>query len=181
MFCRFRVANLNKNDTTNVQKDFRFTYSMTWESWYDIQLWATNPFLRTTCTPIAKINTDILNFAEVLVDMMWELDGVWLAAPQIWNPIRMFAITYREKGKDWLECVWDDVFINPTIIKKSKETSIAEEWCLSLPQAFGDVERHKKITVHTLMSLEIHLQKIFHDLTQGLYNMKWTTWTEYSL
>jgi peptide deformylase len=39
------------------------------------------------------------------------------------------------------------VLINPEIIKTSKETVMATEACLSLPNLAGDVERHESITV----------------------------------
>ena len=38
-------------------------------------------------------------------------------------------------------------FINPIIKSKSKETSIYEEGCLSLPETFIEIERPKKCTV----------------------------------
>jgi peptide deformylase len=37
--------------------------------------------------------------------------------------------------------------INPKIIDKSKEMILWEEACLSLPDVFGNVKRHKIVTV----------------------------------
>ena len=39
------------------------------------------------------------------------------------------------------------ILFNPKIIFSSKETTIMEEGCLSIPDQFGDIERPKKIIV----------------------------------
>jgi peptide deformylase len=38
-------------------------------------------------------------------------------------------------------------FINPVIVKKSRETQVLEEGCLSIRYLYGKVRRSKKITV----------------------------------
>jgi len=50
------------------------------------------------------------------------------------------------------------VFINPKIIKKSKETIIREEGCLNFPGLFLEIKRAKKIEVE---SLDENKKKIF--------------------
>lgn len=71
-------------------------------------------------------------------------DGVAIAAPQIGSTMRIFIASpkaYQEGEMGPL------VFINPTIIKSSKKMEIAEEGCLSIRWIYGDVERHKQVTV----------------------------------
>ena len=78
-----------------------------------------------------------------------ELDGVAIAAPQIGVNLRLFIISERAfklSGKSDTEDE-DMVFINPEIIKKSKETDFMEEGCLSARWYYGLVKRSKRATV----------------------------------
>ena len=42
-----------------------------------------DPILRTECTPVEKIDADLLQTLDTMVDMMREQSGVGLAAPQV--------------------------------------------------------------------------------------------------
>lgn len=64
--------------------------------------------------------------------------GVGIAAPQVGVPKRLFLV---EVG-DFFE-----VFINPKIVQKSKETVTVREGCLSFPGMFVDKTRHVSVTV----------------------------------
>jgi peptide deformylase len=83
-----------------------------------------------------------------------EEDGVAIAAPQIGESLRIFVISKRafeidKEGTDEKEGAdyTDMVFINPEIIKHSKETAWMEEGCLSVRWLYGKVRRFKKATV----------------------------------
>ncbi len=80
-----------------------------------------------------KVRTTLLNNNDV-----W----VWLAAPQIWLNKRVF-IAMLDKKKIM-------TFVNPKILKFSVGTDIAQEWCLSLPWVWWDVERSKSVQVEFL-------------------------------
>lgn len=114
---------------------------------YPIQTWMTNPILRQKSISVEKIDSDIVNFADVLTQLMWEYDWVWLAAPQIWKNIRMISITWWIIKKWSRDYVKQEIMINPEIIYKSVWTEIDEEWCLSLPWLNGNVERYSEIKV----------------------------------
>ena len=73
---------------------------------------------------------------------MYTKNGVGLAAPQIGVNYRVFVID-ASTDKEQLPPM---VFINPKIIKKSGAI-IAQEGCLSFPEAFTDVKRYKNVTV----------------------------------
>ncbi|OGF25894.1 peptide deformylase [Candidatus Falkowbacteria bacterium RIFOXYB2_FULL_34_18] len=75
-------------------------------------------------------------FCHDLIETMKKKDGVGLAAPQIGKNIRVFVI-----HNDNL----DMIILNPEIIKKSWSKEWGEEGCLSVPNTFGKVRRHKKI------------------------------------
>lgn len=73
-----------------------------------------------------------------------EDDGVGLAAPQIGENLKIFIISkkiFPEKYPDGL------VFINPEIVKLSKEKEWTEEGCLSVRPWFGRVKRSIKATI----------------------------------
>lgn len=77
---------------------------------------------------------------ELYLDMekiMLEKDGVGLAAPQIGKNIRLCVINTKNGILK---------MFNPVIIKKSWAKEWGEEGCLSVPNVFGKVRRHKKIT-----------------------------------
>lgn len=97
-----------------------------------------------------------------------EEDGVAIAAPQIGKSLQIFVIASRafeiinEKNKKDSHKKQEEkpgekmakqtsknhnVFINPIILKASKEKSSMEEGCLSVRWLYGKVERSKKIKV----------------------------------
>jgi peptide deformylase len=104
--------------------------------------------------PIKDITTP--HIQKLIADMKSALDpekdGVALAAPQIGVPLRIFIISglilaaadERYAPKDKLT---DMVFINPEIIKTSKEKEDVEEGCLSVRYLYGKISRAKKVTL----------------------------------
>ncbi len=115
---------------------------------YPLVLWENHPILRSVSDPIAlPLAPELQRFADTLLLLMHEYDGVGLAAPQIGSPIRMIATSQRKVKKDNYKHLGDTVMINPEILESSQETMITEEGCLSLPWVSWLVERAKKITV----------------------------------
>ena len=97
-----------------------------------------NPILYKKSVEIKQVQAK--QFQRLCLDMaktMKEKDGVGLAAPQIGQNIRLIVIN----AKDGAICM-----INPKITKKSLIKEWGEEGCLSVPDVFGQVKRHKKIT-----------------------------------
>lgn len=121
---------------------------------YPLEIGKDNTILRTPTQEVAEITNEIKEFAEILLTLMWEYDGVGLAAPQIGKGISMIATTQRKKmpseknpEKDFL---WETLLINPKILNISEEKQVSEEACLSLPKERGYVERAKRIEVEYL-------------------------------
>lgn len=114
---------------------------------YPIETGMNNPILRKKSKEIKEINDEIKEFSDILMKLMWEYDGVWLAAPQIGKNIRMVAISQWKitKKDSWL--LGEFIMINPEIIQASQEMSLSTESCLSLPWLEGKVKRHKSIQV----------------------------------
>lgn len=116
-------------------------------NFYPIQTWVENKILRTKSKEISNINSDLIEFADDLLELMYEYDWVGLAAPQIGKNIRMIAITIWKQSKKWQELASEEIMINPKIIEKSEEMVKSEEACLSVPNVIWTVKRYKNITV----------------------------------
>ena len=114
---------------------------------YTIQTGVNNPILRTISEPVNTVSAEIKEFCTALKRMMWSHDGVGLAAPQIGKNRRIIATSQRNKRGDDKKLLGDTIMINPRITQASTEMEIGEEACLSLPEIFGMVKRHKAITV----------------------------------
>ncbi|HMA78538.1 MAG TPA: peptide deformylase [Candidatus Paceibacterota bacterium] len=77
----------------------------------------------------------------------YAVDGfvaVAIAAPQIGISKRIFLIEDQSEGRDALPSF---VAINPQIIKHSKKSHTVGEGCLSVPDYYGLVKRHKNVTL----------------------------------
>jgi len=114
---------------------------------YKIQTWSNNPILRTISQQIEKIDQNIVSFCKDLLKEMWLNKGVWLAAPQVWENIRIIATSQRQKKKNENKFLGSTIMINPEILQKSNEMIVYEEACISLPDIIWNVKRHKNIVV----------------------------------
>lgn len=103
--------------------------------------------LRKRASEIVSITKDIRDLAFVLLELMWAYDGVGLAAPQIWQSLRMFAYTQRDTTKKERELLEEGVMINPKIVHFWSEQVVDKEGCLSLPWIEWEVPRSKAITI----------------------------------
>jgi peptide deformylase len=88
--------------------------------------------------PLSK---QVLRLFKDMLDTVKHANGVGLAAPQVGKGLNA-ALIYLEQAN-----IPPFIIINPKIKKSSRETSIMEEGCLSLPGLFGEVKRPKKITI----------------------------------
>jgi peptide deformylase len=81
----------------------------------------------------------------------YDVDGyaaVAIAAPQIGVAKRMFLIEDQNSERD--DTLPTVIAINPRIIKYSKKTHEVGEGCLSVPNTYGAVVRHKNVTLRAL-------------------------------
>jgi peptide deformylase len=94
--------------------------------------------------PSPKIRNIISQMKDVLKNTD---DAIALAGPQIGESLRIFIVSNKffENNIDS-----DLVFINPEIIKTSKEKQWLEEGCLSVRDVYGEVERCRKATVSAI-------------------------------
>lgn len=98
--------------------------------------------LKSIRTP--KIQRLILEMKESLSG---ESDGVALAAPQIAESWRIFVVSPLAYEIEKYEGEKHFVFINPKIIKTSKDKKLMDEGCLSVRPFYGKVRRASRVTL----------------------------------
>ena len=101
--------------------------------------------LREPSKEVHKVSKKIQELVQDLLETMYAKNGVGLAAPQIGVNLRVFVIDVS-KNDETLNPI---VFINPKIIKKSGAT-VAQEGCISFPEAYTDVKRYANVMVKAL-------------------------------
>ena len=96
-----------------------------------------DPILRQKSESLEKVDDELRRLLDDMLETMYSAPGIGLAAVQIGILKRLIVIDIsKEKEKK------NPLFlINPEIISKSKNTSIYEEGCLSLPGHFAEIER----------------------------------------
>ena len=105
--------------------------------------------LRKISEPIQGFGTNEKKLIKNLFDTMYSANGIGLAAIQIGIPKRVVVLDVsKDNKKKEPYC-----FINPIIKKKSTETSVYEEGCLSIPNTFIEIERPKSIILEFINEL----------------------------
>jgi len=79
---------------------------------------------------------EVNGLIERLFATMRVHDGMGLAAPQIGDSRRVFVMG-------------NDAFVNPVILRRSADTDVQDEGCLSLPGITVAVRRNVMVTVQT--------------------------------
>lgn len=100
-----------------------------------------DPILRKNCEEVKEATEEIIKLCQDMIETKKAGQGIGLAAPQIGELKRIIVIRLEEGPR---------VFINPKIIKKSKEIEIGEEGCLSFPKLFLKIKRTKEVEVESL-------------------------------
>jgi len=102
-----------------------------------------DPILRKKCEPLEKVDTDTKKLMDDMLETMYAAPGIGLAAVQIGILKRLVVIDIsRDEEKK------NPIFlINPEIINQSKQTSVYEEGCLSIPGQFAEIERPAECTL----------------------------------
>ena len=101
-----------------------------------------NPLLARKSAPVTEITEDIRELVREMIPMMYDADGIGLAAPQVGRQIRLVVIDVSgpEKREDLL------VLVNPRLTPVPEEgTVVGEEGCLSVPGYRANVQRYAKV------------------------------------
>src|SRR5574344_362325 len=107
-----------------------------------------HPILKKKADKVVKVDDDLRQLLDDLLETMYAAVGVGLAAPQVGISQRILVIDAErdDEGQHGQPMY----FINPEIVWKSDTKVIGEEGCLSVPGMRAEVERFEKIRVHYL-------------------------------
>ena len=105
--------------------------------------------LKKVSTPIADPTAqEVAALVKDLIDTCDDIGANGIAAPQIYEPVRLFVYRVRAEvmpeGADMQPISWT-VCVNPTIEMLTDERKHFVERCLSLPGLYGQVPRHRTI------------------------------------
>jgi peptide deformylase len=94
--------------------------------------------LRMKAREVDAFDDDLGRLVERMTTLMHEANGVGLAATQVGVLRRLFV--FLDDGED-------RVLVNPTITKRSGDTEVDDEGCLSLREVLVPVERATTVTI----------------------------------
>jgi peptide deformylase len=100
-----------------------------------------DPALRMKAREVESVDDDLRRLVERMTALMHEAQGVGLAATQVGVLRRVFV--FVDDGED-------RVLINPVITRRSDETEVDDEGCLSLREVLVPVERAVAVTIEGL-------------------------------
>jgi peptide deformylase len=96
--------------------------------------------------PVKSIDAGVRKLVEDMFETMYAAPGIGLAAIQVGVAKRVATLDLSKKE----EAHEPQVFVNPEITWASKEKSIHEEGCLSIPEYYEEVERPIAVRVKYL-------------------------------
>ena len=103
-----------------------------------------DPRLHTVAKPVAGVDARLKKLVGDMLAIMYEADGIGLAATQVDVHERLIVIDVSE-GRDK-----PLVLINPEISWASDEKQVNDEGCLSVPGIYDGVERSSAVKVQAL-------------------------------
>lgn len=101
-----------------------------------------DPILRKVSAPVERIDAELLQLAENMLDTMYDAPGVGLAAVQVGVLKRLIVLDVSDGDEPN-----PLVLINPEILSVGDETRLHEEGCLSIPDHHIEIERPATLTV----------------------------------
>lgn len=120
-----------------------------------------HPVLRAKAKGVQKPTKEVLKLIKDMEETLEHVGGLGLAAPQVGQSLRVCLSLINGKLIP---------LINPTISWRSKETSVAQEGCLSLPGLEVSVTRASFIIVQFLdtkgKDQELHLSDLEARIVQ---------------
>ena len=105
-----------------------------------------NSILRKKSSVVEKVDKQIKNLMDDMLETMYKAPGIGLAAIQIGIPKRIVVIDISkdDNKKDPI------YFVNPELTWQSKEKATYEEGCLSVPDQFAEIDRPSTCVIEYL-------------------------------
>lgn len=103
--------------------------------------------LKVPCKPVPEVNDDVRLLAREMLQVMYNHEGIGLAAPQVGVSLRLFVLDVwwpqtGSRGRGM-------AFVNPVLVPSSEKTR-TREGCLSLPGVNEFVTRGRTCRVSAL-------------------------------
>src|SRR5512135_31310 len=105
-----------------------------------------HPTLRQKARKVTRFGPELKELIDNMVETMREAPGVGLAAPQVNVPERVIVVELPADEEEGTPAELY-TFVNPEIVKVSRETEEGQEGCLSIPGYIGEVERGVELVV----------------------------------
>jgi peptide deformylase len=113
-----------------------------------------HPILRRRAhdlTPDELVSLNVQRLIDDLIDTMHDADGAGLAAPQVYEPLRIAVIEVDHNPRyPYKPSIPLTVVVNPIITPIDDEMFVNNEGCLSVPNLRGEVARHVRVAVQYL-------------------------------
>lgn len=109
---------------------------------------APDPRLKEKAKPIEKVDDDIRQLMDDMLETMYDAPGIGLAATQVGVPKRVIVVDVADTKEG--EAPNPIKLANPEIVKTSKEEAVFEEGCLSVPSYYEEVSRPETCTIKGL-------------------------------
>ena len=97
-----------------------------------------DPRLRTVAKPIEKVDSTIVQYAEDMLETMYDAPGIGLAATQVNIHLRLIVLDVSDQKNDPI------FLINPVITRAEGEIETSEG-CLSIPGYSEPISRYETI------------------------------------
>ena len=102
-----------------------------------------DPVLRRSAEKITTFDSELQKTASDMLNTMYTLKGVGLAAPQVGLGLSLLVLNPTGDPADTDE---ELVLVNPEVVSR-KHLEWDEEGCLSFPGIYAEVERHRDIVL----------------------------------
>jgi peptide deformylase len=97
--------------------------------------------LKLKARPVARVDDAVRRIMDDMLETMYGSIGIGLAAPQVGVSQRIIVIDAAREGEEPRPMR----IVNPEILWRSEEKTIANEGCLSVPEHYADVGRSAEI------------------------------------
>ena len=105
-----------------------------------------HPTLRQKARKVTRFTPELKKLIDDMVETMRTAPGVGLAAPQV-NVAEQVIVVELPADEEEGTPAELYAFVNPEIVKTSRNKEEGQEGCLSIPGYVGEVERHTEIVV----------------------------------
>ena len=113
--------------------------------------------LRRLSVPVESFNKELKALADKMIEIMYQSNGIGLAAPQVNQTIRLIVVDVSEDRSN--PCI----FINPKIKQPSGSVD-SSEGCLSVPEIRTTIKRYENITLEYQDLNGVRHEELLDDL-----------------